>query len=66
MHDVERFAVAGIAVDEQRQARCARDLADEEADLFDGDDAEVGQAHRAGHRAAADIDGVESRGLGEK
>ena len=46
VHDVQRLAVAGVAVDQHRQARRARDLADEEADLVDRDDAEVGQAHR--------------------
>jgi hypothetical protein len=31
VHDVERLAIAGIAVDEQRQARRAHNLADEKA-----------------------------------
>ncbi len=49
VHDVQRLAVARVAIDQHRQARGARDLADEEADLVDGDNAEIGQAHRSGH-----------------
>ena len=60
MHDVQRLAVAGVAVDQHRQAGGARDLADEEADLVDGDDAEIGQAHRGGHRRAGEIERVEA------
>src|ERR1700755_1067085 len=36
---VQRLAEAGVAVDQDRQARGARHLADEEADLVDRDDA---------------------------
>ena len=64
VHDVQRLAVARVAVDQHRQARRARDLADEEADLVDGDDAEVGQAHRRGHARAREIERIEARGLG--
>ena len=59
MHDVERFAMAGVAVDENRQARGARHLANEETDLLHRDDAEIGQPHGAGHRASADIKRLE-------
>ena len=61
VHDVQRLAVAGVAVDQHRQARGARDLADEEADLVDRDDAEIGQAHRGRHRRAGEIERVEAR-----
>ena len=64
VHDVQRLAVAGVAVDQHRQARGARDLADEEADLVDRDDAEIGQAHRGRHRRAGKIQRVEARGAG--
>ena len=52
VHDVQRLAVAGVAVDQHRQARRAGDLADEKRDLVDGDDAEIGQAHRCAVIAA--------------
>jgi hypothetical protein len=45
MHDVERFAVAGIAVDKHRQAAGPRDLTNKERNLIDGDDAQIGQPH---------------------
>ena len=64
VHDVERLAIAGVAVDQQRQAARAGDLADEERDLVDGDDAEVGQAHRCRHRGAGQIEGLKACGLG--
>jgi hypothetical protein len=35
VHDVEGLAVAGVAIDEDGEARGAGDLADEEADLVD-------------------------------
>ena len=64
VHDVQRLAVAGVAVDQHRQAGGARDLADEEADLVDGDDAEIGQAHRGRHRGAREIERLEAGRLG--
>ena len=63
VHDVQRLAVSGVAVDQQRQAGGAGDLADEEAHLVDGDHAEVGHAHRGGHRRAGQIERVEPRRL---
>ena len=59
VHDVERLAVAGVAVDQQRQTGGARDLADEEAHLVHRDHAEVGDAHRGGHRGAGQIQRLE-------
>src|SRR5690606_6703569 len=41
VHDVERLAVPGVAVDQHGQAS-ARQLPDEGGDVVDGDDAEVG------------------------
>jgi hypothetical protein len=35
VHDVQCFAVAGVAVDQQRQRGRPNDLADEESDLLD-------------------------------
>ena len=64
VHDVERLAVAGVAVHQQRQAGRAGDLADEEAHLVDGDHAEVGQAHRRGHRGTGEIQRLEPGRLG--
>ena len=64
MHDVERFAVTGVAVDQQRQAGGAGDLADEERDFVDGDDAEVRQSHRGRHRGARQIERLEAGGPG--
>ena len=64
VHDVQRLAVAGVAVDQHRQPRRARDLPDEEADLVDRDDAEVGQPHRRGHRRARKIERLEACRLG--
>ncbi len=52
VHDVERLAIAGIAVDEQWKTSCANDLAHKEGDFLHRDDAEVGQAHGSGHRRA--------------
>ena len=66
VHDIERFAMSGIAVDKQRQTRRASHLPDEEAHLFDRDDPEVGEAHGTGHRTAADIDRVETGAFGEE
>lgn len=60
VHDVQRLAIAGVAVDEERQARGAGDLPDEEGDLVDGDDPEVGQAHGGGHCGAREIEAVEA------
>src|SRR6266516_3021788 len=40
VHDVKCFAVAGVAIDQYRQAARAGQLADEERYLLDGDDAE--------------------------
>jgi hypothetical protein len=39
-------------------------LPDEEADVIDGDDAEIGQAHRRRHGGAREIQRVEARSLG--
>ena len=64
VHDVERFAVAGVAVDKERQARRAGDLADEKADLVDRDDAEVGNAHGGGHRRTREVEGFKPCGFG--
>ena len=66
VHDVERFAIAGVAVDQQRQAAGAGDLADEERDFIDGDDAEVRQAHRCRHGGAGQIERLEAGGPGLK
>ena len=66
VHDVERFAVTGVAVDQQRQARGADDLAHEERDLVDRDDAEVRQSHRGRHRRARQIQALEAGGPGLK
>ena len=63
VHDVERFAIAGIAVDQQRQAGGTGDLAHEEAHLVDGDHAEIGDAHRRRHRRAGEIQRFEPGGL---
>ena len=64
VHHVERFAVAGIAIDQHRQAGGAGDLADEKADFIYRDNAEVGQAHRGRHRRAGQIQPLESCRLG--
>ena len=64
VHHVERLAVAGVAVHQQRQAGRAGDLADEEAHLVHRDHAEVGDTHRCGHRRARQIERLEPRGLG--
>ena len=63
VHHVQRFAVAGIAVHQQRQSGGARDLAHEEAYLVDGDHAEVGNTHRGGHRGAGQVEALEPRRL---
>ena len=39
VHDIERFAIARVAVDQHRQTACPRDLPNEEADLVDRDNA---------------------------
>jgi hypothetical protein len=52
VHDIERFAIAGVAIDQHRQAADAGNLADEEGDFLDCDDAEIRQAHRSRHRRA--------------
>ena len=64
VHDVERLAVAGVAIDQQRQPGRAGDLAHEEAHLVHRDDPEIGQAHRGGHRRARQVQRLEPRGLG--
>ena len=56
VHDIERFAIAGVAIDQHRQAAGARHLADEEGDFPDRDDAEIRQAHRSRHRRARQIE----------
>ena len=61
MHDVERFAITGVAVHQQRQGRGADNLADEERDFIDGDDAEVRQSHRCRHGSAGQIERLEAR-----
>ena len=56
VHDIERLAIAGVAIDQHRQAAGARHLADEEGDFLDRDDAEIRQAHRRRHRRARQIE----------
>ena len=64
MHDVERFAVTGVAVDQQWQPRGAHDLADKERDLVDRNDAKVREPHRGRHGSARQIQRFKTRGLG--
>ena len=66
VHDVKRFAISGVGVDQQRQARCAHDLANEEGHLVYRDDAEIGQTHRCRHRGAGEIKRGETGRLGLK
>ena len=60
VHDVERLAVAGVAIDQQRQSGRAGDLADEEAHLVHRDHADVGDAHRRGHRRTGQVQRLET------
>ena len=62
MHYVERFAITGVAVHQQRQACGAGNLPDEERDFIDGDDAEVRQSHRRRHGGARQIERLEAGG----
>jgi hypothetical protein len=59
VHRVERLAIAGVAIDEHGQRAGACDLTDEEADLVDGDDAEIGDPHRRRHRRAGEVERLE-------
>ena len=60
VHDVEHFAIAGVAVDQQRQISRAADLSDEETDLLDREDAEVRQAHGCAHGGTGEIESLET------
>jgi CTP synthase len=55
VHDVERLAVAGVAVDQQRQAGSADDLAHEKRHFIDSDNAKVGNSHGRRHRGARQV-----------
>src|ERR1019366_6263455 len=63
VHDVQRLAISGVAVDQQRRPGGARDLAHEEAPLVHGDHAQVGDAHGGGHGGAGEVERVEPRRL---
>ena len=63
-HDVERLAIAGVAVHQHRQRGRARDLADEKTDFVHGNHAEVRQAHAGGHGCAGQVRGLEARRAG--
>ena len=58
-HGVERFAITGVAVDDQRQVRGARHHAGDEAEFFQGQNTNVGKPHGRRHRAARDIQSLE-------
>lgn len=60
MHDVQHFAETGVSVDQHRQLCGPRDLSRIEADVVDGDDAEVRQAHRGRHCRARQIQRFEA------
>ena len=45
VHDIEGFAVSGIAIHQDRQAGGPVQLAHEGGHLIDGDEAEIGHAH---------------------
>ena len=64
-HDVERLAVAGIAVHQHRQASSPDELASGVAQFFQGNHAEVGQGHRRAERRAGKIQRLEAGALRE-
>ena len=64
-HDVERLAVSGIAVHQDRQAGGANQLASRVAQFFQGDDAEVRQRHRGAEGGAGQVQSLETGLLGK-
>ncbi len=66
VHHVERFAISGVTVHQQRKPGGTGDLADEETDFVDGDHAEVGYAHGRSHRGAGQVQPLEPCSLGLK
>jgi Fe-S cluster assembly protein SufD len=66
MHDVQRFAIAGIAIDQHRQAGGAADLTNPEADIVHRDHTQIRQAHGRGHGGAGEIERLEPRPLGQQ
>ena len=60
VHDVERLAVTGVAIDEDGQARGTGNLANVEADILDGQYAKVRQAHGGRNGGARQIERLEA------
>ncbi len=60
VHHVQRLAIAGISIYEQRQSGRPGDLTDEETHIVDGDDAQIGQPHRCRHGGAGQVKRLEA------
>src|SRR5690606_25263460 len=61
MHDIERFTVASVSIDKQRQSTCPCDLADEEGNLIHCNHAEVRYSHGGGHGSSGEVKPAKAR-----
>src|SRR5579872_3358894 len=61
VHDVEHFAITGIAIDQNREPGGPRNLPHEKTDFINGDDPEVRQAHAGAHGGTGKVERLKSR-----